>query len=119
MSSDPAPSVASGTPTAVQIQQVIDNLGKIQHWNDYIYNKGSASLFSNAFGLLSYDDNSDLGLAIALSVMQGVCSAVGGLGGPAGNFVGSFLPGMLSYWATTPPLNLPATFGGLAERLQK
>jgi hypothetical protein len=119
MSPDPTPSGVSGTPTAAQIQQVIDNIHKIQHWNDYVYNEGNASLFSNAFGLLSYDDHSDLGLAIALSIMQGVCSAVGGLGGPAGNFVGSFLPGMLSYWATTPPLNLPATFGGLAVRLQK
>jgi len=108
------------TPTPAQIAQVQSNLTNMQAFNDYVYNQGGSSRITNAYLLMTIQDNNDLGLNIGLNLMEGMFWAVGGMLGPIGNFAASFLSGMLSYWAdseNTPP-SLNQTFASLFLRIQ-
>ena len=49
---------------AVRIQQVKNNLFRMQIWNDYVYSKGNC-LIGNCFLLMTSTDSSDPGLKIA------------------------------------------------------
>ena len=68
---------------------------------------------------MSEQDNSDPGLTIGLNILEGVFWAVGSELGPIGNFLASFLSGMVSWWATNTPPNLNTTFASLLIRLQQ
>lgn len=105
-------------PTPAQIAQVQQNLTNMQALNDYIYNQGNSRI-TNAYLLLSEQDNSDPGLTIGLNILEGVFWAVGSELGPIGNFLASFLSGMVSWWATNTPPNLNTTFASMLIRLQQ
>src|ERR671910_139229 len=92
-------------PTPAQIATVQQNLVNMQAFNDYVYNHGQSRVL-NSYLLLSEQDDSDPGLTIGLNVLEGVFWAVGGSLGPVGNFLASFLSGMVSWWATSTPPNL-------------
>ena len=70
----------------------------MQALNDYVYNQGQSRVL-NAYLLLSEQDNSDPGLTIGLNIFEGLFWAVGSELGPIGNFLASFLSGMVSWWA--------------------
>jgi len=109
--------MADSGPTQQQIQQVQSNLTNMQQFNDYVYNQGQSRVL-NAYLLLSEQDNSDPGLVIGLNILEGAFWAVGSELGPIGNFLASFLSGMVSWWATSTPPSLNATFASLLLRLQ-
>lgn len=104
-------------PTPQQIQQVQTNLQNMQALNDYIYNQGQSRVL-NAYLLLTEQDSSDPGLMIGLNILEGAFWAVGSELGPIGNFLASFLSGMVSWWATNTPPSLNTTFASLLIRLQ-
>src|SRR5581483_5961214 len=54
---------------------------------------------------------------IGLNILEGAFWAVGSELGPIGNFLASFLSGMVSWWATNTPPNLNTTFANLLSRL--
>lgn len=107
----------SNGPTPTQIAQVKSNLQNMQAFNDYVYNQGQSRVL-NAYLLLSEQDNSDPGLTVGLNILEGVFWAVGSELGPIGNFLASFLSGMVSWWATNTPPSLNTTFASLLIRLQ-
>lgn len=109
--------IATTGPTQQQIQQVQENLKNMQLFNDYVYNQGQSRVL-NAYLLLSEQDNTDPGLVIGLNILEGAFWAVGSEFGPVGNFLASFLSGMVSWWATNTPPNLNSTFASLLLRLQ-
>ena len=109
--------MSNGGPTPAQIQQVQQNLQNMQSFNDYVYNQGQSKVL-NAYLLLSEQDNSDPGLTIGLNILEGAFWAVGSEFGPVGNFVASFMSGMVSWWATNTPPNLNTTFASLLTRFQ-
>lgn len=104
-------------PTPPQIAHVQLNLQRMQALNDYVYNQGQSRVL-NAYLLLSEQDNSDPGLTIGLNIFEGLFWAVGSELGPIGNFLASFLSGMVSWWATETPPSLNTTFASLLIRLQ-
>src|SRR6201995_4677304 len=106
------------TPTQDQILKVQTNLTNMQAFNDYIHSYGKDKIL-NAYFLLSEPDQSDPGLAVVLNVMEGAFWAIGSEGGPIGNFVASFLSGMLSYWATDTPPDLNGAFADYISRFSK
>jgi hypothetical protein len=112
--SGPIPPAAP--PTPAQIAQVQTNLTNMQALNDYIYNHSTAKVL-NAYFLLTEQDNSDPGLVIGLNILEGAFWAVGSELGPIGNFLASFLSGMVSWWATNTPPSLNTTFANLVNRL--
>jgi hypothetical protein len=107
----------SSGPTPAQIAQVQSNLQNMQALNDYVYNQGQSRVL-NAYLLLSEQDNSDPGLVIGLNILEGAFWAVGSELGPIGNFLASFLSGMVSWWASNTPPSLNSTFASLLLRLQ-
>ncbi|HEY3741576.1 MAG TPA: hypothetical protein VGL53_17105 [Bryobacteraceae bacterium] len=106
------------TPTQAQIAQVQANLTNMQALNDYIYNQGNSRV-TNAYLLLSEQDSSDPGLTVGLNILEGAFWAVGSELGPIGNFLASFLSGMVSWWASNTPPSLNTTFASLLIRLQQ
>ncbi len=104
------------TPTPAQIAQVQSNLKNMQAFNDYVYSYGHDKVL-NAYLLLSEQDNNDLGLTIGLNIVEGVFWGIGGSFGPVGNFLASFLSGMVSYWASSTPPSLNTTFSSVLNRL--
>jgi hypothetical protein len=104
------------TPTPAQIAQVQQNLDNLIALNDYIYNYGNNKVL-NAYLLLSEQDNSGLGLAIGLNIVEGVFWGIGGSFGPVGNFLASFCSGMVSYWATDTPPSLNTTFSSVLNQI--
>jgi hypothetical protein len=116
---DPIPYilVPMSTPTPAQIAQVQSNLQNMQALNDYVYNQGQSRVL-NAYLRLSEQDNDDPGLIIGLNILEGAFWAVGGSLGPVGNFLASFLSGMVAWWATSTPPSLNTTFASLLLRLQ-
>ncbi len=89
----------------------------MQAFNDYVYLQGQSRVL-NAYLLLSEQDNSDPGLTVGLNVFEGLFWALGSELGPVGNFLASFLSGMVSWWATETPPSLNTTFSSLLTRLQ-
>jgi hypothetical protein len=89
----------------------------MQAFNDYVYNQGQSRVL-NAYLLLSEQDNSDPGLTVGLNIFEGLFWAVGSELGPVGNFLASFLSGMVSWWASETPPSLNTTFASLLIRLQ-
>jgi hypothetical protein len=100
------------------IAQVQANPTNMQALNDYIYNQGNSRV-TNAYLLLSEQDSSDPGLTVGLNILEGVFWAVGSELGPIGNFLASFLSGMVSWWASNTPPSLNTTFASLLIRLQQ
>lgn len=93
------------------------NLQRMQAFNDYIYPHVNTKVL-NAYLLLSQQDNSDPGLTVGLNVFEGLFWALGSELGPIGNFLASFLSGMVSWWATETPPSLNTTFASLLTRLE-
>jgi len=104
-------------PTQSQIEQVQANLAQMQHLNDYIFSYGQSKVL-NAYLLLSETDN-DPGFSLGLEILEGAFWAVGSEFGAIGNFLASFLSGIVSTWATNLPPSLNTTFASLETRLAK
>lgn len=103
-------------PTPEQVQQVQVNLANMQRFNEFIYSHGQAKVL-NAYLLTSKQDSSDPGAAVVLNVLSGALSVVGSAFGPAGNFIATFIGGMVSSWVTNTPPDLTGTFASLLTRL--
>ena len=112
--------MANGSPTPPQVAKVQANLVSMQKFNDFVYDTAAVNKVTNAYLLLSEQDNSDPGVTIGLNLLESAFRAIGSFAGPAGTFAASFLSGLLSWWATpanTPP-SLNTTFSGLLTRLE-
>lgn len=66
-------------PTVDSIDKVKRNLRSMQAFNDYVYNNG-AVFISNAYLLLTSNDNSDPGLTVGISLLEGAFGIVGSCG---------------------------------------
>jgi hypothetical protein len=103
-------------PTPEQVRQVQANLANMQRFNDFIYAHGQTKIL-NAYLLTSRQDSSDPGVAVVLNLLSSAFSVIGSEFGPAGNFITTFVSGMLSSWTTNTPPDLTATFASLLTRL--
>lgn len=106
-------------PTLDNISKVKENLRRMQAYNDYIYNNGGAYI-GNCYLLLTIPDDSDPGLAIGLSLLEGAFGIIGSYGA-FGGFACCFMCGEVSSWAAaanTPP-SLNADFGQMIIRFQQ
>ena len=71
------------------------NLVSMQKFNDFVYDTAAVNKVTNAYLLLSEQDNSDPGVTIGLNLLESAFRAIGSFAGPAGTFAASFLSGLL------------------------
>ena len=106
-------------PDTTTIAKVKENLRRMQAFNDYVYNNGGAYI-GNCYLLMTIPDDSDPGLAIGISLLEGAFGVVGAFGA-FGGFACCFMCSEVSSWsaaANTPP-SLNNDFGQMVIRFQK
>jgi len=103
-------------PTVENIDKVKKNLRNMQAFNDYIYNNGGVFI-SNAYLLLTSTDNSDPGLTVGISLLEGAFGIVGSCGA-FGGFACAFMCSEVASWTSVTPPDLNATFASMAIRYQ-
>jgi len=107
------------SPTKEQIAIVRNNLSTLVEVNLEI-KPDVMEKIQNAYLLFTIPDESDPGMSIVLSMMEGAFKAIGEeLGGEAGGKVAGFLAGMLSDWITKVPNDMNRQFASYYERYQE
>ena len=101
-------------PTPEQILKVQANLDRMQTFNQYVFDHGKPCIL-NAYLLLS-EPRKDSGLIYVLDFFEAAFKTLGGLAGPLGAISSTFLAGMVSSWAGSPPPSLKGQFADIVTR---
>lgn len=104
--------------TTTDVQKVQKNLANLQDFNDYVYNSGNAYI-ANCYLLLGQKDDSDPGLLVGVSLLEGCMGAIFSCMGPVGAFSSCFLDSIISGWAQSSPPDLMQTCANMVMRFDK
>jgi len=103
-------------PTLDNIAKVKSNLANMQAFNDYVYNNGGAYI-ANCFLLMTSKDESDPGLVVGMSLLEGAFGVVASFGA-FGGFAGCYMCGEVSSWVVETPPDLNSAFASMDIRFQ-
>lgn len=107
------------TPEATEenVAKVRENLRRMQSFNDYVYNNGGAYI-GNCYLRMSVGDDSDPGLSVGMSLLEG---AFGALTDYGSDLVAAacFMCSEIQSWSSETPPSLQEVFASMAIRYEK
>jgi hypothetical protein len=103
--------------TDEDILKVKRNLVNMQAFNDQVYTRGNPKI-TNAYVLLSQQDNNDCGLKVVTNLLEGSFWAIGGELGAIGAIGANMFCGIVNDWDNIPPPDMSNIFSSLMTRFE-
>jgi hypothetical protein len=104
-------------PTSKNIAKVKVNLTNMQRFNDLLYTY-TLPKTTNAFLLLSKNDNNDPGMNVGINLLCGAIIGVGGEFGILGCVIANYYCGLISEFSETKPPSLINQYTNYSTRIQ-